>query len=843
MPPHIVNMKSEDFTFLMMNLLAHDPIHDFNLNRLKLHNNNELLTIIDIIITTIQNVSHKKQKTSAFGKSKRKKKTKKKQQGGKISYSENYPLIKNRDKSSPKRTSTRRGKSSPKRTSTRRDKSLPERISSPKRTSTRRGKSLPKRISSKKYNVIDKIINNVILKIPFSIFKNNDRDILEDTITSILLYNIGFITNEEIESIRNKSANPMLCKLSIMEHAIKAYKETHVLSKHQSGGVNSGSDVPVLIPTVPTVPAAPAIPAPVVTVAQVAPAFLDQNNIKYLDIDPASECSNLTSSSPNWIEFSEKIHSLQNILYEIREQKVFKLYPPNNKKIPLNLIEYLKIIQTVTGRPGQAMHYWDTLMTENNDIITLMNTFITEYESLFNYIINTTVDGVASDYNMEEKINIKKLFTNFKNKDNQINYPSYYENIRANISLTDYVVFSSNNISFPISLDKCTDLNTTQKNLNNIFKRQGFCGDTIHPLDPAQKERANEILKLFVNVGKSIKGTLVSVSAVYANKQDVILDNILTIFKKSISQISIGSHDDDIYNFVKQNLNKQNLNIKTISHNEKLSINKFILDSKDRYIINNGVVHDRNKQNPNIYDNTIGSICSIVDACGKGHGGTDITHPDKEMGTVHVRFVNSSNSSQYYDIKLEKQKLPGKKYNLNIDMNINGIISKCNDDISLESKRDLSVATRYSKVLDNILSKLTTSNFKWEDLDDEFINKQFIPAYHPKSSGDFLQELTAVIKHGGFEEIAMNPRYEKQTNIKKFDDNGDSFRVYTANDKPSAVRYWFLRSLINPEHPHGPHPKINTNSCGGFINENTSKGVTHTTYTLYKMPPTPMLVQ
>ena len=86
----------------------------------------------------------------------------------------------------------------------------------------------------------------------------------------------------------------------------------------------------------------------------------------------------------------------------------------------------------------------------------------------------------------------------------------------------------------------------------------------------------------------------------------------------------------------------------------------------------------------------------------------------------------------------------------------------------------------------------------WNNLYDIFKNEtdieliqKFIKNYHPKSIGDFLQELTGILKNGGY---SSKINYKNNSsNIVKFDNNGNAHRVYLANDRPSAVRYMFLK--------------------------------------------------
>jgi hypothetical protein len=78
-----------------------------------------------------------------------------------------------------------------------------------------------------------------------------------------------------------------------------------------------------------------------------------------------------------------------------------------------------------------------------------------------------------------------------------------------------------------------------------------------------------------------------------------------------------------------------------------------------------------------------------------------------------------------------------------------------------------------------------------------------------KGTGDFFQEINAVCKNGGY---VSNPIYSNNVDntIKYY--GGDAVRFFAANDRPSAVR--FMHMLIN-----GSTQQINMKAFGGYISQ------------------------
>ena len=112
----------------------------------------------------------------------------------------------------------------------------------------------------------------------------------------------------------------------------------------------------------------------------------------------------------------------------------------------------------------------------------------------------------------------------------------------------------------------------------------------------------------------------------------------------------------------------------------------------------------------------------------------------------------------------------------------------------------ISVSKVYKKVLDNIFEFLINPDyevaFTWNKLieNTDFI-KSFIESYHPKALGDFLQELNAILKFGGY--TFTNPIYKRGTDIEQF---GNAKRLFLSGDQVSAVRYIYLKKILEDKY-------------------------------------------
>jgi len=80
-----------------------------------------------------------------------------------------------------------------------------------------------------------------------------------------------------------------------------------------------------------------------------------------------------------------------------------------------------------------------------------------------------------------------------------------------------------------------------------------------------------------------------------------------------------------------------------------------------------------------------------------------------------------------------------------------------------------------------------------------------------KGAGDIFQEINAVCKWGGYIDTPNTDR-----KIAEWGTDGNAIRGFIANDRPSAVRFIFLRKV-------GHEDEINTLSFGGFMPTETKE--------------------
>jgi hypothetical protein len=79
-----------------------------------------------------------------------------------------------------------------------------------------------------------------------------------------------------------------------------------------------------------------------------------------------------------------------------------------------------------------------------------------------------------------------------------------------------------------------------------------------------------------------------------------------------------------------------------------------------------------------------------------------------------------------------------------------------------------------------------------------------------KGTGDFFQEINAVCKNGGY---VNTPIYSNNVDNSIKYKGGDAVRYFAANDRPSAIR--FMHMLIN-----GSPQQINLKAFGGYVSKN-----------------------
>lgn len=96
------------------------------------------------------------------------------------------------------------------------------------------------------------------------------------------------------------------------------------------------------------------------------------------------------------------------------------------------------------------------------------------------------------------------------------------------------------------------------------------------------------------------------------------------------------------------------------------------------------------------------------------------------------------------------------------------------------------------------------------NIDPSNIVKEIIKRGIIKSTGDIGQEMSALFKKGGIDDSST---------FYKHDYIDDNIRSFYANDRPSALRYIFLRLRAEEQYPEENMQYLNTVSSGGYLTQ------------------------
>ena len=343
------------------------------------------------------------------------------------------------------------------------------------------------------------------------------------------------------------------------------------------------------------------------------------------------------------------------------------------------------------------------------------------------------------------------------------------------------------------------------------------------------EELSNEIILLFSKIGlnlcdESVLGNdLIKVQANILNK---FLDTPNAATRTTMPNIDDKLEKDfKAYLESKQKAFYDKNTLPTDKLNEELK--KIIKEDEDkRYIINNGAVLTTS----DLKKNVIGSATSIIDSASGGFGVSENIYPDTEVGNMDVtfRYKTEKQGKKSYRIQFKKK---DKKYTVSI----NGYLPYTNKFSTLRPGKGRPVSSikfdtgefeidpsqknnennklvayvAYFNALKILLKKVENcAYFDWNYLsyDRDFLN-EFIKEYHTKAVGDLLQELTSILKFGGFSghEIEI-PEYKSGSQIFTY---GDILRLFLASDRPSAVRFMLFKLHLDPEF-------VNQLAYGGF---------------------------
>ena len=366
------------------------------------------------------------------------------------------------------------------------------------------------------------------------------------------------------------------------------------------------------------------------------------------------------------------------------------------------------------------------------------------------------------------------------------------------------------NIKEPVldKIDELINLNKDKRTKDEIFEifRDDVKDKIISIESSTQKKIPNQIVKFFALLGKNINQ---NIRGSYTNKENELLEKIIDEGGWTEKGKNIDSNLDNYF--------------REIFKSETVKIDEIIEDKdkdKDKkFIITNAAISTKNPYRKN----TLGCISSVIDAAGKGVGGIDKDEMI-ETGDMKVKFTNKEKINFYsLELNYDKDIL---KLIIEIKLPLTKEVIRINKSINMKGDlKDLSASRNYEKALDTLVNKIRRiKEFKWAELpsNEDFLIS-FIQSYHVKALGDFIQELNGILKYGGYKYIDNNPSYEDEPNIIRFkktaegkEKDGNKFRIFVANDRPSACRYMFLKKVLSEK-------VKNTKSFGGNYSLNPDK--------------------
>lgn len=186
--------------------------------------------------------------------------------------------------------------------------------------------------------------------------------------------------------------------------------------------------------------------------------------------------------------------------------------------------------------------------------------------------------------------------------------------------------------------------------------------------------------------------------------------------------------------------------------------------------------------------------CIYTDACRIDAGSRECSI--KEEGTMNLKIsCNSSTStSDYIDVLLEEN---GNNFDVKFEFKLEGFTG---DYTYKDNDNEITLQKVYIEVLKLFLERIAKNNFTWPAIgkpeDKEFIGN-FIATYSIKTLGDFLQEVNAGIKGGGY---TRPPNYPSVSSAKVPERiaslDSEVNRIYMVNDKLSYCRFLVMKSLF-----------------------------------------------
>ena len=322
-----------------------------------------------------------------------------------------------------------------------------------------------------------------------------------------------------------------------------------------------------------------------------------------------------------------------------------------------------------------------------------------------------------------------------------------------------------------------------------------------------QKNHSNNLLDLIANIG--IK---------YIANDGAGSDDALQMAQiDNLRRLNISKFEENLFNAFKKNIERSPTIPTNLTYTDNIRDDLIKANNDKRFIVCNA-----GKNHSKYTEYKVGSISNIIDPALPPLGGTNPQFNALELGKMDVRIKSKDDPSSYYHVVLDYNPASNKTQ-LSLDVNISSIgdsfklrmIYPAKPESMTHTKKALSVGSVYMNVLEYLYDtvKRADQKFSWAALlEDRSFAQKFVETYTAKSLGDFMQELNAVLVNGGY--TRGYPKYSgtSASEIAQFSSANSSppGRLFTANDRLSILRFWFLRHSC-PE--LGPDV-INQNSSG-----------------------------
>lgn len=303
-----------------------------------------------------------------------------------------------------------------------------------------------------------------------------------------------------------------------------------------------------------------------------------------------------------------------------------------------------------------------------------------------------------------------------------------------------------------------------------------------------------QVVSLFFVEDRTFNKFRIRRENVKLDKDQIDIVNRIGVLIRDIATLIEPSTDTKLYDICRTGSNIEEKIKKFVLENyPQTALQSTSSDQGKAIIINNGS-NKFSKYTDN--DKNLKDYCIYTNACRIDAGSHECNI--KEDGPMDLKIsCNSSTSAStpdYIDISLKKK---GTKFDLEFKFKLEKLKSEPYDYTYKDN--EITLQKVYIEVLKLFLKRIAENNFTWPTIkkseDADFIGN-FIATYSIKTLGDFLQEVNAGIKGGGYTEQPTYSLVSSDIQPKEIILDSDVDRIYMVNDKLSYCRFLAMKSLF-----------------------------------------------